>query len=115
MPNWNTTQIIQDLTTIVGVEEIISAGTGGDVDTDNLCLKLAGTDGQALFVRGFDDTKYITTPSNVDVIMVELTDGLDSRGGLNSHDFRVARAYIDVRQYFINRGFEVVPTLKAYF
>lgn len=115
MPNWNTKTIIDDLTHIVGVESITNNGADGEIDTDQLALLLAGTDGQRLFIRGFDPDIEVFDPSNENVSMVELNDGLSSRGGLNSHDFRVARAFIDVRQYFINRGFEVVDSLEECF
>lgn len=117
MPIWNSAEIANDLRHIVGVVNINNAGVGGDWDTDNLVIVLAGTDDQNLFVRGFDPEQRDSYPDsgNVEVTMVELSDRLSSDGGLNSHDFRVARAYIDVRQYFINRGFDVVLSMRAYY
>lgn len=112
MPNWNTETVINDLRTIVGVESISHRVPNGDHDTDNLTLLLAGTDGQNLLVRGFNPDFRIFDTSDGNVPMVELSDGLSKYGGLSSHDFRVARAYIDVRQYFINRGFEVCTNMN---
>lgn len=114
MAQWNTEQIMADLGVIIPVIAIDNAG-GEDATTDNLIITLGGVEDK-LFVKGFiPDTYRIEETNNIDVTHVELTDGLTSAGGLNSHDFRLARAYIDVRQYFLNRGFEVVPTLDVYF
>lgn len=114
MAFWNTEQIMADLGIIIPVTAITNNG-GEDASTDNLELTLGGVEDK-LFVKGFiPDTYRIDETDNIDVTHIELTDGLSSAGGLNSHDFRLARAYIDVRQYFINRGFNVVPTMDAYF
>lgn len=114
MPKWNTAQIMGDLGTIIPVTAIENNG-GEDATTDNLVITLGGVVDQ-LFVKGFIPKTYrIEETDNIDVSHVELTDDLYSSGGLNSLDFRLARAYIDVRQYFINRGFEVVPTMDVYF
>jgi hypothetical protein len=114
MAQWNTKQIMADLRTIIPVTAIDNTG-GEDSSTDNLVLMLGGVEDK-LFIKGFIPEKFwIDTTDDIDVSHVELTDGLSGRGGLNSHDFRLARAYIDVRQYFINRGFDVVPRMSEYF
>ena len=114
MPRWNTNQVIADLQVLLPTARITNQGPGGDVDTDNLHIGLLDCS-DSLFVCGFDDANDITTPGDVDVPFLELTDGLDSRGGLNSYDGRVAQAYMQVRQYFLSKGFVVCPTLKDYF
>ena len=114
MAFWNTEQIIADLRNIITVVDITNNG-GEDASTDNLVITLGGVV-DTLQVKGFiPDTYRIDETDNIDVTHIELTDGLSSAGGLNSHDFRLARACIDVRQYFINRGFNVVPSMDDYF
>lgn len=115
MAHWNTDQITSDLQALFPKAKITNQGQGGDVDTDNLHIKLKGsTDG--LFICGFDDEVEDTLANtDVDVPYIEITDGLDSRGGLNSSDQKVAEAFIVARQYFIKKGFHVVPTHKAFF
>jgi hypothetical protein len=115
MAHWNTQQITEDLKTIVGVIDVVNNGQGGSYDTDNLIIEIGGAEDK-LWVCGFNvDDNAIEETSDVDVEFVELTDGLQSDHGLSSSDFKVARMYIDVRQYFINRGFNVVDSMNAYF
>jgi hypothetical protein len=110
MPIWNTQQVTSDLLNIVGVNSI-SSSEGISYTTASLILHLAGTGGQDLFVTGYKGIVDLDNPSDIEVSMIELRDNY-YRGGLNSHDFRVARAYIDVRQYFINRGFDVIQSIE---
>jgi hypothetical protein len=50
------------------------------------------------------------------VEMVELTDGQDSRGGLNSDDPIIIQAYADAYKCLkVDCGFVVVPSLRACF
>lgn len=117
MAHWNSERILKDLEGIIPVLSVVNQGPGGDYDTDVLIVTLGGIE-EKLFVRGFDpDTFCGMEPnrSDMNVSYVELTDGLDSRGGLKGTDYRLARAYIDVRQYLLNRGFEVVDTMDSYF
>lgn len=47
--------------------------------------------------------------------MIELTDGLDSNGGLNSKEKDVIFAYADVYYKLISNEFTVVRSLENYF
>jgi hypothetical protein len=115
MPHWNTETIIADLKKIPGVKNVESQGQGGSYDTDNLLIDIKGS-GDNLFICGFDpDSDDGIQPDNVEVPFVELTDGLDSRGGLQSHNKKTSLLYLKVREYFHNRDFEVVNSIKAYF
>lgn len=87
---------------------------GGDVDTDNLRITKAEGKGR-LYVCGFRTDVHITNPSNTDIEKIEVTDGLDSRGGLNSSDLVTGRLYVDVVTKLRMQGFDVVPCLKDYF
>lgn len=114
MPNWNTEKIINDLWNIPNVDGITNEGQGGDVDTDNLCIHFRNSP-HPLYVCGFDTENDITSPADIDVPMIELSDRLYSNGGLNSSNRITSIAYIDIREYFMNLGFHVVPTHKDYF
>lgn len=115
MAHWKTDDISADLIRIPGVKSVTENGQGGDYDTNNLIIDLKGTSDQ-LRVCGFDDESgELVTIDDADVPMVELTDGLSSNGGLNSRNLKTAKVYILIRQYFIDKGFEVVPTMNAYF
>lgn len=114
MFHWNTDKIIKDLGKIPLVTTILR-DRGGDYDTDNLVLYIDGTE-EMLFVLGFSgDDVGITDPSDANISMVELTDGLDSRGGLHSNEPNTAQAFIAVRQYFIDQDVVVVDCMKDYF
>ena len=114
MGHWNTTQIIQDLSTIVGIVEITNSDQLGDYTTDQLIIRVGGCKDQ-LWIVGFNAEGIINSPSDVDVKYIEVTDRLTSIGGLNSTDYQCARIYIDVRQYFLNRNFVVVRQMEYYF
>lgn len=117
MGKWNTEQIMADLAIILPVIKVEKTDFGGDHDTSRIVLTLGGVE-DSLFIRGFDDENSfedLPDRDNLEVPYVEITDGLSSLGGLTGTDYRLARAYIDVRQYFINRDFEVVNTIDTYF
>ena len=116
MFHWNTQQVAAHLVTIPGVSKVDVNPPGGDVDTDNITLKIDGTD-EKLFIAGFEvnENWELEHKSDTDIPFVELTDGLCSSGGLNSDDMRVAQVFIHVRQYFIVNGAEVVDRMKDYF
>ncbi len=114
MFHWNTDKIIKDLDKMPLVSSILR-DCGGDYDTDNLVIFVKGTK-ERLFVLGFNDDDFgIHNPSDADVSMIELTDGEDSRGGLNSSEPNTAQAFIAVRQYFIDQDATVVNCMKEYF
>ena len=112
MYKWNTDKIKAYLQTLDWVDGVINDGPGGDVDTDNLAAKIHGTN-EYILICGFSVDNVITDPSNTDVEMIEVTD--QSGHGLQSNDFNVAQAYIQVRQHFVGAGVPVVENLKDYF
>lgn len=115
MPLWITSDIVKSLEKIPGIKSVESQGQDGSYDTDNLFIALKGTSDN-LFVAGFDpESDNGIQPDNVMISLVELTDGLDSRGGLNSRNKKTGQCYINIRQCLIDMGFDVVPSLKSYF
>lgn len=114
MPRWNTELIKSELEVIIPITSI-KVEEGEDYTTDRLILLMGGVE-DTLLVRGFSITGERTeNTTDVDIEYIELMDDRSSDGGLWSKDYRLARTYIDVRQYFINRGFNVVPSLNPYF
>jgi hypothetical protein len=114
---WVTAQIVNDIGAIPGIASIEIQEPGGDHDTDALYVTVVGTD-TTFWVRGFDpESDYLPNrdTSLWDVPMAELTDGNDSRGGLNSDDEEAALAYVRIRKYLSGRGLEVVRSLDEYF
>lgn len=117
MYKWNTDKIKAYLQTLDCIDGVLNNGPGGDVDTDNLLAKVRGTD-TYIYVCGFNvecdaNNVYITDPTDCDVEMVQVTD--QSGVGLQSNDFTVAQAYIEVRQHFVDADAPVIGRLKDYF
>ena len=73
--------------------------------------------GDRLFICGFKtDGYYGDNRSDVDVEMVELSCGKDSRGGLwGVSEPETIRAYAEAMIVLQGMGFQVVPQLKDYF
>jgi hypothetical protein len=111
---WVTADIVTAIKQLPGILDVTVHPSGGDVDTENLYVDVAGTE-DGLWIRGFDPERDITNPSMCDVPMVELSDGNDSRGGLNSDSEEMALAYVRIRKYLTRRGLEVVRSLDEYF
>lgn len=114
MPTWKTQDVINGLKNINGVKKIENSGPGGDVDSDNLVLHIDGTK-ERLFVCAFNPEMRDNNPSNDEFTMVEVSDGTDSKGGLQTLDEKVGEAYYKVRRFFGLQGFQVVTCLKDYF
>ena len=111
---WDSAAVATALLCIPGVKRVLNTGPGGDVDSDCFTITVKGATDR-LFVSGFSVDSEIANPDSTTVEFIELKDGLDSRGGLNSSDPRVAMVYTRVRQYFVDKGAVVVPTHKDYF
>jgi hypothetical protein len=115
MAKWNSEQIMADLGIILPVIAVKNNGIGHRAVTDNIELALGGVE-DILYIAGFTpDFLDVENPSDRDVTHIVVTDGIINGISLTSTDYRLARAYIDVRQYFINRGFIVVQGIGDYF
>ena len=114
MYRWNTDKIVAHLNTFTEFESITVDEPGGDVDTDNIRVKVRGVDDR-IYICGFSVDNSITDPSNSDVEMIEITD--QSGDGLQSNSYTVAEAYIKVRQLFVGlpHNAAVVSNMKDYF
>jgi len=112
---WRTTDMVRLLTDIRWKVEVFPQG--GDVDTTNLSLTAKGAKKDTrLHIRGFvTDGKYITTPDDCGIEMVEVSDGQESRGGLNTACLKTGIMYATVCSTLRQMGYEVVPSLDAYF
>ena len=110
---WNTNEVFELLRSSDWDIEVGSKG--GDYDTDNIYITPHGCEDENLTVLGFDTSKVCGTPSDADVSMVKVSDGLDSAGGLNSADSKMAHAYADVCARLRQHGFTVVPNMRDYF
>lgn len=123
MPLWKTRELANALATATGMTATITP-PGGDYDTEVIIIRprsaeqtrdpVTGTV-HSLFVSGFDPDRVMRNPSTAEVEMVELTDGRDSRGGLNSDDPKIIQAYADVFKVLKAHGFDVVPRMQNYF
>jgi hypothetical protein len=90
---------------------------GGDVDTSTLHVTAEGAaEGHNLHIAGFTPGNYeIENPDDAEVEMIEITDGQDSRGGLNSDDDPTADLYHKIRKTLRKLGWTTVDQMKDYF
>jgi hypothetical protein len=90
---------------------------GGDHDTEG--VQIVWGDGNALWICGFHCTNTNFDPGNspedMEIEMVEVSDGKDSRGGLNSSDPDVCKGYGVICGALRQFGFSVCPCMKDYF
>jgi hypothetical protein len=118
MKRWKTDEVVSLIKNVksddLGKMEVVVQGQGGDCDSDNLVVKVKGCEDR-LFICGFRTDADIITPDDCEVEMVEVKDGLDSRGGLNSDDETIGYLYVRVRKALIGAGFNVVNSLDEYF
>jgi len=91
---------------------ISTVGAGGDYDTNNIVLSI---NAETLFVCGFTTKTAIVNENDCDVEYVEVSDGQDSRGGLNSRNKSFCVLYANVVSKLRKEGFEVVPNMEDYF
>jgi hypothetical protein len=93
---------------------------GGDHDTETIQVTWGDPDErESLFICGFHcvNTNYDNgnSPEDMEIEMVELTDGKDSRGGLNSSNPNVCMGYGIIMSALRQAGFSVCPQMKDYF
>lgn len=112
MTRWNTEELITDF--MVDGRNVYADFPGGDCDTSVIVIQPEGSE-DFIFVSGFiTGTDPISDWDEVDVEMVEVSDGMDSSGGLNSRDPNVIQAYADVRKILARKGFTVVDRMEDY-
>jgi hypothetical protein len=105
---------------IKGVQAVVCRQAGGDHDTfqitlQPLALRADGSPHDHVTVTGFTLEPIGPRKDQVPVDMVEVQDGLNSRGGLSSSHLRTCLLYGRVCSILRRRGFEVVPQLRDYF
>jgi len=109
---WNTDKIIE----LLEDERwrITTISPGGDFDTTGLVLIVKS--GGRLYIHGFiTGDEPIRDYNDIDVEMVEISDGLYSDGGLNSNIPEVIEMYYEVCKRLKVKGFNVVNSMKGYF
>jgi hypothetical protein len=120
MKRWITSDIVQLLTSIPNVQNVIVSPPGGDVDTENLVVqfydgKVGDPNADDLHVCGFITESHVKTPADTYIDMIEVSDGLDSRGGLNSGNVTTCAAYGMIVARLRQADFKVVASLRDYF
>ncbi len=113
MPRWKTDEIIAAISALgCSVEK---QPQGGDYDTTTIVATAHGAEADNfLHIAGFNPEHEITTPDDVEVEMVELSDGQDSRGGLNTDDAPTEELYLKIKRMLRKMGFQVVNQMKDY-
>lgn len=111
MGHWKTDEIVAAIKKMPHVESVERQAPGGDHDTRNLYISIEDGD-VGLNVSGYPSTEDCLEPHEWDdranCEFVEITDGQDSRGGLNSFNENVGLVYIKLRAYFDKNHFCVI-------
>ncbi len=116
--HWVTADVVSLLSSIptdkIGKVSIQTTSQGGDVDSTNLLVTSSASQGR-FHICGFTTNGDITMPDDCQVEMVEVTDGKDSRGGVNSRHEPTVLLHTRICAALEAAGFSVVDSLKAYF
>ena len=118
MNKWRTRDIIRLFGDLYCSLEVCQQG--GDVDTERIVLianeakPVIGYRPQ-ISISGFVTSGDIMSPSDTEIEMIEVTDGEDSREGLNTSDLATCVLYGQVVSILRKAGFVVVPQMKDYF
>lgn len=106
---WETDKVVEDLKKLTDVNNVKNVGPGGDYDTSELVVRVKDIPHDCLYVRGFYSTEEgISDPDHSPIQWVQITDGLDSRGGLNSTNKTIAKVFFEIRQYFVDRNVKII-------
>ena len=93
--NWNSNKVAAAIQAVLpGATVSVRGHSGGDYDTRPV---LVGIGNESFFISGFDTQNPVNNSTTAVVEFVELTDGQDSRGGLNSKTPEMIRAYAEIR------------------
>lgn len=113
MAHWKTSEIKAAIEAMPLVKKVTVAGFGGDYDTNEICVSVENAS-DTLFVCGFGSAEKTiealgaTVDDVPDCEFASLSDGLSSRGGLNSSEENVAKVYASIFSYLKKRGFVVI-------
>lgn len=113
--NWNTEKVSALLNTLAYKARYEKKTPGGDYDTSVITMKCPSAPGETLFIRGFRHSKALEDPDNAEIEMVEVEDGGDSRGGLNSSSTDFCVMYAKTVALLRQNGYNVVPSMDDYF
>lgn len=106
--HWKTKDLVEAFKNLPGVGYVKTYRPGGDHDTTNIVVG-HDKEGDLIHVAGYPSTEdCCTTPDDAFCEWIEITDGLDSRGGLNSTDPDTIMVYAQLRQYFANHRVSVI-------
>lgn len=125
MTAWNTETIADAIPDVVeGPATVHIYPFGGDYDTNTVLVTFGDEDPEdwaadALLVTGFvvNDPHFARTdPDHMDVDVVEFRNRRsDSDGGIQTDDLDLAMEAVRIKHWLKAQGFQVVPTIDAYF
>lgn len=110
---WNTKTVSIVLASLG--YELETSPPGGDYDTTIIGMTCHEAPDETLYIRGFYPGKLVTDPDDAEIEMIEVSDGGDSRGGLNSSNTEFCTMYGKAVSALRQIGYNVVPTMDDYF
>lgn len=115
---WNTDNIISLVKSVRPDVEYEVYEKGGDYDTKTVSFYFDEDDKYVhrVLVKGFSIGGLIYNGDDTDnVDMVEVQDGLDSRGGIHTDNPEVIQLYADILKVLRGNDYEVVDSMDRYF
>lgn len=112
--HWNTSVVVNSLGALPGVSKIIVTPPGGDYDSDGLVVHGKGR--SKIYVCAYDSTEeFPGNTSDMQAQFIEINDGLDSRGGLNSKSKDMIELYAELLKFFADHDVEVIDSCDEIF
>lgn len=100
--HWKTAELVKAFKALPGIKKVEAGSPGGDYDTTNIYV-------DGVHVSGYPSTEdCCTTPDDAQCQWIEITDGGDSRGGLNSKNPKVVNAYCELRKFFSGKDVQII-------
>lgn len=104
MYHWKTNEVVKVIKGFPHVKSVKATYPGGDYDTTQVVVEVEGSSDR-LFITGFYSTEEcINDPNDSPIEWVVITDGKDSRGGVQSIDEAVYSVYCHARKHFLKGG-----------
>lgn len=106
--HWKTAELVEAFKKLPGIGYVEVFDYGGDYDTNHIVAGF-NEESDLIYVAGYPSTDECCENRDDAVCeWIEISDGKDSRGGLNSRDVNTIMVYAQLRAYFANQNVEII-------
>lgn len=110
---WNTDEMIRLLSQF---GKVTPCEQWSEITSRNIVVEAEGAaKHNQIYVTGFITGDTELNGNDCEIEMIEVSDGQDSRGGLNTDDEPTCVLYAKIVSALRKKGFSVVPQMKNYF